>query len=270
MRDDSPYRLQRGSAPLLVSVPHAGTLIPDDLRPRLRPQALQVEDTDWHLEAVYGFVLEAGCSLLVPRLSRYVVDLNRPPQDTPMYPGANNTGLCPTRAFSGEALYRDGEEPGAAEVAQRLARYWQPYHDALEAELRRLQALHGYALLWDGHSIRSRLPWLFDGVLPDLNLGTADTASCAPELRRRLAAELAAQGGFSHAVDGRFKGGYITRHYGRPRQGWHAVQLEMCFSTYMQESPPFRIDDARRDRLLPLLRRLIGTMLDWRPDGSAA
>lgn len=270
MQDDSTYFLHRGTAPLLISLPHTGTTIPEGLKGRFRASALALEDTDWHLERIYDFVLERGCSLLIPRMSRYVIDLNRPPQDTPMYPGVNNTGLCPLHAFSGEALYQAGHEPGVCEIRERLTRYWQPYHDALATELRRLRTEHGHALLWDGHSIRSRLPWLFEGTLPDLNLGTAQASSCAPDLRARLAHSLQQQSEFSHVVDGRFQGGYITRHHGRPGQGVHAVQMEMCFSTYMQEVPPFRIDDARRDRLLTVLRSLIDIMLAWRPDASVA
>ena len=166
------FTLWRGTGPLLVSVPHAGTAIPDDLRAAFVPRALATEDADWHLEKLYDFVRERGASLIVPRLARYVIDLNRPPDNAPMYPGANNTELCPTRFFSGEPLYREGQAPDAAEVQRRRARYWQPYHDALEAELARLQAAHGHAVLFDGHSILSELPWLFEGKLPDLNLGT--------------------------------------------------------------------------------------------------
>ena len=182
-----------------------------------------------------------------------------------MYPGANNTGLVPTRFFTGDAIYREGREPAAAEIAQRRERYWRPYHAALRAELERLRAAHGHVVLFDGHSIKSELPWLFEGRLPDLNLGTADGASCAPELRAALAAVLAEQTGFSHVVDGRFKGGHITRQYGRPADGVHAVQLEMCWRCYMAETPPFRLDPQRVARIEPVLRELLQAMLDFRP-----
>ncbi|MDH4059937.1 MAG: N-formylglutamate deformylase [Aquincola sp.] len=259
--------LQRGTTPLLVSVPHAGTRIPDELAPLYVERALAVEDTDWHLDAIYDFTRDMGASLLLPRHSRYVIDLNRPPENTPMYPGVNNTELCPTRFFTGEPLYRPGQAPDAHQVAARLARYWQPYHDALAGELARLKAVHGYALLWDGHSIASQLPWLFDGRLSDLNLGTASGASCAPSLRAALMAVLDAQQHFSHVTDGRFKGGYITRTYGRPADRVHAVQMEMCFSTYMtREAPPWTLDAPRvSHRLQPLLLAMLQAMLDWRP-----
>jgi len=227
---------------------------------------LAVEDTDWHLDRLYDFVRERGASLLLPHHSRYVIDLNRPPDNAPMYPGANNTELCPTRFFTGEAIYRDGQAPSAAEVETRRLCYWQPYHDALAGELARLRAEHGHVLLLDGHSIKSELPWLFDGRLPDLNLGTDSGASCAPSLRQALAATLAAQTRYSQVVDGRFKGGYITRRYGRPAEGQHAVQLEMCWRCYMDEAPPWPWSAERAAAAQVLLRELVETLLAWRPE----
>ena len=257
------FTLHRGSRPLLVSLPHVGTVIPDELRGAYVERALHVEDTDWYLEALYDFVRELGASLLVPRLSRYVIDLNRPPENAPMYPGANNTELCPTRFFTGDPLYRDGAAPTDAEVARRIEQYWRPYHVALRDELARLKQTYGHAVLFDGHSIKSRLPWLFEGRLPDLNLGTATGASCAPSLRNALAGVLAAHPQFSHVVDGRFKGGHITRHYGHPSQNVHAVQLEMCWCCYMREELPFELDPARVAQVQPVLRALVDTMLNW-------
>jgi N-formylglutamate deformylase len=264
--DTPTYRLLQGRAPLLVSLPHVGREIPEELRPGLTERALAAEDTDWHLDELYAFAHEElGASLIVPRFSRYVIDLNRPPENTPMYAGANNTELCPTRHFTGEAIYRDGHAPDASQIDARRVAWWQPYHHALAGELARLKEAHGHALLWDGHSIRSELPWLFEGRLPDLNLGTADGASCAPTLRSALATVLDRQTEFTQVVDGRFKGGYITRHYGRPANGIHAIQLEMCWSTYMPETPPYEVDPARAARLTPLLRVLLQTLLDWTP-----
>lgn len=260
------FMLHRGSAPLLVSLPHVGTEIPEAMKPCFTTHSLAVEDTDWHLEPIYDFAKELGASLIVPRFSRYVIDLNRPPENTPMYTGANNTELCPTRSFTGARLYRDGEAPDEAQVAKRCERYWRPYHDALGAELLRLKARHGHAILWDGHSIKSVLPWLFDGKLPDLNLGTAGGTSCAPSLRSALAQVLEAQTDFTQVVDGRFKGGHITRNYGQPKDGIHAVQLEMCWSCYMAETPPFVLDPQRAARLLPVLSSLLQTVLEWRPE----
>ncbi|HEX9708320.1 MAG TPA: N-formylglutamate deformylase [Steroidobacteraceae bacterium] len=261
------YTLYRGHRPLFVSLPHVGIELPDDQRWRYVERAFGLEDTDWHLEKLYGFVREFGASLIVPRYSRYLIDLNRPGENTPMYPGMNNTELCPTRFFSGDLLYRDASAPDPAEIARRIKQYWQPYHDALGAELERLRGLHGHAILFDGHSIKSELPWLFEGRLPDLNLGTANGASCAPTLRSALARVLAGQSRFSQVVDGRFKGGHTTRHYGDPDHEVHAIQLEMCWSCYMRESAPHAYDLERARSVQPILQQLIETMLAWRPHG---
>ena len=264
-----PYMLERGTTPLMVSVPHAGMRIPEELRDRYVDRAHSVEDTDWHLDRLYAFARGLGAGMIVPAFSRYVIDLNRPPDDTPMYAGANNTELCPTRFFTGDPLYREGRAPDGAEIARRREMYWRPYHAALDAELRRLRAVHGHAIVFDGHSIMSSLPWLFEGRLPDLNLGTAEGRSCAPSLRQSLAGVLERQRDFTHVVDGRFKGGYITRHYGRPAQHQHAVQLEMCFACYMQERAPYALDDARVERVRPVLEALLAAMLAWKPRSDA-
>ena len=262
---ESVFSLHRGTTPLVLSLPHVGTTLPDSIKSRYVERALQVEDTDWHLERLYDFAKALGASVIVPRISRYVIDLNRPPDDTPMYPGASNTELCPTRFFSGDSLYVDGAAPDAPEIKRRRETYWQPYHHALRAELDRVRAQFGYALLWDGHSIRSEIPWLFDGKLPDLNLGTASGTSCADSLRGLLVSELQRDSQFTHAADGRFKGGYITRHYGRPSDNIHAVQMEMCQSLYMQETLPFAYLDDKAVQVQPLLKRLLDVMLAWKP-----
>ena len=263
--DEQVFQLSRGNAPLLVSLPHSGELIPDALKDDFDPRALDVEDTDWHLQRLYGFAEQLGASMLRPRFSRYVVDLNRPPDNAPMYPGANNTELCPTRFFSGDPIYREGRAPDAAAVADRTRRYWQPYHAALRAELERLRAEHGHVVLFDGHSIKSELPWLFEGRLPALNLGTVNGTSCAPSLREQLAGVLTAQDTYSNVVDGRFKGGYITRHYGRPDDDVHAIQLEMIWDCYMDETPPYAYRADKAAQVQPLLRELLRTMRDWKP-----
>ncbi len=259
------HTLHQGTVPLLISAPHVGTLIPADQHRRYTERALQVEDTDWFLDRLYGFAKDLGASFIVPRHSRYLIDLNRPPTNTPMYAGQNNTGLCPTQHFTGEAIYLDGQAPDEVEIQRRVAEYWQPYHDALRDETTRIRAAHGHAVLFDAHSIKSELPWLFEGRLPHMNLGTCEGRSCAPTLRAALAALFEAQAGYSHVVDGRFKGGHITRHYGDPAQGVHTVQLEMCWRAYMVETPPYRWHDERAAAVTPLLRALVQTMLDWRP-----
>jgi N-formylglutamate deformylase len=261
------YTFHRGDVPLLVSLPHVGIELPEEQRWRYVERAFGMEDTDWHLERLYGFVRELGASLIVPRHSRYLIDLNRPRENTPMYPGMNNTELCPTRFFSGDALYRADGAPDEAEIARRIQHYWQPYHDALRTELDRLRTLHGHAILFDGHSIKSESPWLFQGKLPDLNLGTVNGSSCAPTLRSALARVLAGQSRFSQVVDGRFKGGHTTRHYGDPDREVHAIQLEMCLSCYMQETAPYSYEPERARSVQSILRQLIETMLAWSPRG---
>ena len=259
------YSLHCGQAPLVISFPHVGTHIPASLQPLYTERALQVEDTDWFLDRLYAFAGELGASLLVPKLSRYVIDLNRPPTNQPMYAGQNNTELCPTRHFTGEAIYRPGQAPDEAQIQQRVSSYWQPYHEALADEVARVRTQHGHAVLFDAHSIKSELPWLFEGTLPHMNLGTVGGTSCAASLRDALGAVLAGQDRYSHVVDGRFKGGHITRQYGRPGDGVHAVQLEMCWRTYMEETPPYVWHAARAAEVTPLLQRLVLTLRDWRP-----
>lgn len=256
------YTLHRGRVPLLVSLPHDGADIPPALASRMTDCARRAPDTDWHVSRLYAFARDVlGASLLVPRWSRYVVDLNRPPDDTSLYPGQNTTGLCPTRCFSGDNVYRDGETPTAAEIRSRVDTYWRPYHAALDAELRRLRDAHGRVVLWEGHSIRgSGLPFLFDGRLPDLNLGTSCGASCSPALQGALEQVLGAQSTFDWVANGRFKGGYITRHYGRPGAGVDAVQLETSQRTYMDE-PTWAYDEVRAARLQPVLEALLRASL---------
>jgi len=252
--------LHRGTIPLLVSLPHDGTVVPEPLAARMTPEARAVPDTDWFVSRLYDFARGLGASVLVPKYSRYVVDLNRPPDDVSLYPGQNTTGLCPAVRFDGEPVYLPGQAPGADEIAERVQRYWLPYHDALAGELARLKSLHGRAVLWEGHSIRSEVPFLFEGRLPDLNLGTASGATCRPGTQARLEQVLAAQADYRWVANGRFKGGHITRHYGQPAQGVEAVQLELAQATYMDEAAG-RYDPARAARLQPLLEKLLTAAL---------
>ena len=254
------FTLRRGTAPLLVSLPHDGIALPEELATRMTPEARGVPDTDWFVGRLYDFARHLGASLLVPVNSRYVIDLNRPPDDLSLYPGQNTTGLCPVQRFDGEPVYLPGQEPSAEEVAARIERYWRPYHEALAGELARLRAAHGRAVLWEGHSIRSTVPFLFEGRLPDFNLGTAAGASCSPARQARIEAVLAAQGDYTWVANGRFKGGYITRHHGRPGEGVDAVQLELAQSTYMDESTG-RYQPARAAEVQAVLARLLEAAL---------
>jgi len=253
------FTLHRGRVPLLISLPHDGSFIPADIAAHMLPQARRSLDTDWHVARLYApLARELGASVLKPQASRYVVDLNRPADGHALYPGQRETGVVPLVGFDGEPLYESGQAPDAAEVQRRINEFWQPYHQAITQELVRLLAEHGRAVLWEGHSIRSRVPMLFAGRLPDFNLGTASGASCSPGLQMSLQGCLEAQAArFSHAVNGRFKGGYITRHYGDPSGGVQAVQLELVQLNYMDEDS--RIFDEEkatevRQQILSMLR----------------
>lgn len=257
------FRFTPGSMPMLLSIPHGGTDIPDDVAGDYAPTAAARADTDWHLSKLYDFAEDMGISVLAARWSRYLIDLNRPPEDSNLYPGQDTTGLCPVDTFARERLYKPGREPDAVETARRLERYWRPYHAQLQAEIERLLALHGRVVLWDAHSIASQVPRFFDGRLPDLNFGTADGTSCSLQLQGAIMQAAAAQERFSFVFNGRFKGGHITRRYGDPARGVHAIQLEMCQCLYMDEAPPFDYRPEAAALVQPLLRDLTSTALAW-------
>lgn len=261
--DIPPYDQTRGTTPLLLNVPHAGTHLPESLRARLRPEALELCDTDWHMDRIARDILPQGAGLICARPSRYVVDLNRPADDVPLYAGAT-TGLISTIDFDGNPLYRDGAGPDTTDRQARIDEVWTPYHAALAAEIARLRATHGYCLLLDVHSIRSHVPRLFDGRLPDLNLGTNSGASAAPALCDAAFAALRASG-LGAVRDGRFKGGYITRHYGQPAQNVHALQIEIAQDCYMEERSPWTYLPERADRLKQALSALLAAMTAFVP-----
>jgi len=255
----------RGDVPLLLSMPHGGTDVPAELMARLTDAGRSLIDTDWWIERVYDFAADLGASVVRTATSRVVIDVNRDPAGQSLYPGQATTGLCPLETFDGAPLYAPGDEPDAAEIAARQVAYFAPYHDALAGELALLKAAHGYALLYDCHSIRSTIPRLFEGTLPVLNIGTSDGASCAPGLVGAVD-DVCAGEAFSYVVDGRFKGGWITRRYGRPADGVHALQMELAQRAYMDEAPPWTFDDARAKPLKRLLRRVLEAMLAWGAD----
>jgi N-formylglutamate amidohydrolase len=250
------YSFTAGTQPLLISIPHDGRLLPCEIAGAMTAAGRTIPDTDWHVRRLYEFAAELGASLLSAEYSRYVVDLNRPADDTALYEGRFGTGLCPTRTFAGEALYEDGE---AIEVAARVREFWQPYHDKIAITLAQLRDRHGYALLWDAHSIPSRVPALFEGELPELNVGTWDGRSCDPAISARVEAAATASP-YSSVVNGRFKGGYITRHYGRPQENVHAIQLELAQRAYMDEAS-LEYDSAKAARLRDTLGTLLETFL---------
>ncbi|NIR29877.1 MAG: N-formylglutamate deformylase [Gammaproteobacteria bacterium] len=257
------YHYHEGSTPLLVSMPHSGTAIPEAIARTMTESALRVPDTDWHVERLYDFAPGLGAGVLQAIHSRYVIDLNRPPDDATLYPGQSNTGLCPTTAFDFSPLYREGCAPTEEEIARRLEIYWRPYHERLREALARIRERHGIAVLYEAHTIRSQVPRFFEGTLPDLNLGTDDGKSCVSELERALREILVNIHAFTHVVNGRFKGGYTTRAYGDPRRDVHAVQLELSQSTYMDEDYPFTYRQRRAARVRPVLRHLLEATLEW-------
>jgi N-formylglutamate deformylase len=241
MIEDHPEWLQcrRGDAPLVVSLPHTGTEIPPALADRLVSLWLARKDTDWHVERLYDFAAALGATVLRTRLSRTVIDVNRDPSGASLYPGRATTELCPTTTFDGEPLYRAGQEPSPDEVANRRAAWFAPYHAALAADVARLRAIHPRVVVYDAHSIRSSIPRLFDGELPHFNLGTDGGRTCDPGLTAAVEAAIEPCG-FSRVTNGRFRGGFITRHHARPSDGVHAIQMELAIRSYLAEpaAPP--------------------------------
>ncbi len=264
---DEHCRYWPGSIPLLISLPHDGSEIPADIAATMHPAAQRSPDTDWQVAHLYDFAREFGAHVLRPRWSRYVVDLNRPPDGAALYPGRRETGLCPTVMFNGESIYLPEREPDALAVAERVDRYWRPYHQQLAKALDSIRTAHGHALLWEGHSIRSQCPMFFEGRLPDYNVGTADGASCSAAVQQAIAAQLQNLA-VSHVVNGRFKGGYITRHYGQPGQGISAVQMEMAQASYLDESDPERFDAALAESAQRVLQALLTAAVAVLPERS--
>ena len=257
-----PFEFHEGNAPLLVSMPHVGTALPDCMRGRLSTACEPLGDTDWHLPRLYDFVRSLGASTLVARYTRFAVDLNRPPDDAPLYASAT-TGLHPDILFDGTPAFRPGKQLNRDECAAFLAEAWHPYHARIAAEIERIRRSHGYALLFDAHSIAGEIPRLFEGRLPDFNIGTADGKSADPALTERLAGVVRASKRYRLAVNGRFKGGYITRHYGDPETNVHAVQLELAQRAYMNERAPYDYVPALAEQVRPVLRTFVETMLAW-------
>lgn len=257
------FRFQPGETPVLLSIPHVGTVIPSDIEAGMTGTALAQPDADRHLDRLYHFAPALGIGFLRPVLSRYVVDLNRDPAGAASYPEISNTELCPLTSFDFQPLYQPGCEPDAAEVERRVGAFWRPYHEQLEAELQSLRDRFGVAVLLDAHSVRRQVPRFFDGALPDFNLGTGDGTSAAPALVSRLMNVLSANGRYSSVLNGSFNGGFITRRYGRPKENIHAIQLELAQSIYMDEEPPFGFRPDLAGDVKPCLERLVSVLVEW-------
>jgi N-formylglutamate deformylase len=266
--------VHHGDAPLVVSFPHSGTEIPPDIESRLASPWLARKDSDHWVDVLYDFAHEMGATTIRTSLSRTVIDVNRDPSGVSLYPGRATTGLCPTETFAGEPLYQRGHEPDGAEVEQRMHEYFRPYHASIETETQRLCARHGRVVLYDAHSIRSRVPRLFDGELAQFNIGTNDGASCEPALTEALE-QICDESGMSRVTNGRFRGGWITRHYGKPQIGIHAVQMELAMRGYLQEPEevlseenwPAPFDDTRAALLRVALRDVLAACMNFARDG---
>jgi formiminoglutamase len=257
--------VRRDTMPLIVSFPHTGTDIPAEIEQRLVSPWLARKDADWYVHHLYDMAASLHATTIRTKMSRTVIDVNRDPSGASLYPGQATTDLCPLTTFDGEPLYQPGHEPDAAEIANRRTRFFDPYHAALVIEIQRLQLQHGYVVLYDAHSIRSRVPRLFAGELPNFNIGTNDGTTCDHGLAQ-IVEQLCRDPAFTCVINGRFKGGWTTRHYGQPVAGVHAIQMELACRTYLDEPtgaltadnwpPPY--DPARAERA----RKVLGNILE--------
>ncbi|WP_248448920.1 N-formylglutamate deformylase [Sinorhizobium meliloti] len=251
------FEVRQGSSPVILGFPHTGTDVPASIRERLNDNGRILADTDWHIHDLYQGLLPDATTVRAT-FHRYVIDANRDPAGVSLYPGQNTTGLVPETDFDGLPIWKEGKGPTEADIAERLREFHAPYHAALAAEIARVKAIHGVAVLYDCHSIRSHIPFLFEGRLPDFNIGTDMGKTCATEIERAAAEIAAGADGYSHILNGRFKGGWTTRHYGRPEQGVHAIQMELAQSTHLAtEAPPFALDRAKADRLRRPLKAIL-------------
>jgi N-formylglutamate deformylase len=257
--------ITRGAGPIVLGLPHTGTELPADIHARLNSVGLALADTDWHIHDLYAGLIPDVTTVRTP-IHRYVIDVNRDPAGESLYPGQNTTGLCPTTDFDGRDIYLPGQAPDAAEIARRSRAFHAPYHAGVAAELSRVKALHGFAILYDCHSIRAQIPFLFDGILPDFNIGTNLGTTCDARIAQVVADVCAQAKGYSVVINGRFKGGWTTRHYGRPAEGIHAVQMELAQSTYLaEETPPWRYDPAKAEALRAHLSEILSRLALFTP-----
>ncbi|MCD9149620.1 N-formylglutamate deformylase [Pseudophaeobacter flagellatus] len=258
-----PVEIHRGDSPLVLGLPHTGTHVPADILAKLNPRGRGLDDTDWHIHQLYeGLVPQA--TTVRATFHRYVIDANRDPSGRSLYPGQNTTTLVPLTDFDGHDIW--DQPPSSAEIDARRDAFHEPYHAALEAELMRVRDLHGFAILYDCHSIRGNIPFLFDGTLPDFNTGTNLGATCDPGIEQIVTGICAEAAGYSSVLNGRFKGGWTTRHYGLPDEGLHAIQMELAQSTYLSaEAAPWTYDQTKASRLRVHLKHILNSLADWAP-----
>ena len=260
-----PVDVFRGDGPVVLGVPHAGTFVPDDIKARFNDTGLKLADTDWHVDRLYSDLLP-GATMVKANFHRYVIDANRDPEGVSLYPGQNTTTLCPTTDFDGRPIYQSGMEPETGEIEARRLAWHAPYHAALQAEMERVRAKHGVAILYDCHSIRSVVPFLFEGTLPDFNTGTNNGTTCASAIEAAVVASTQAAEDYTSILNGRFKGGWTTRHYGRPAEGFHAIQMELAQKTHLAtEDTPFAYDEAKADRLRTHLKDILSALENLAP-----
>ena len=253
------FSFYEGSSPLLVSIPHDGRLLSDDINKLFKEKFLELPDTDWHMNRLYESFKDTQWNIISANFSRYVVDLNRSSDDTKLYKDYQSTGLCPIKSFSGEHLYSDDNEISELTIKRRIESYWKPYHDKINQTLESIKSKYGYAILWDAHSIKSRIPNLFEGELPNLNIGTNSGESCPNSITESIH-KVANDSGFSVVINDRFKGGYITRHYGKPVENVFAIQMEIAQRTYMNELT-LSYDERLSKKLTPILKLMLDTFI---------
>ncbi|OIQ32630.1 MAG: N-formylglutamate deformylase [Roseobacter sp. MedPE-SWchi] len=259
----SPVEVKRGDSPIVLGLPHTGTHVPPEIEAKLSARGRGLDDTDWHIHRLYDGLLEGATSVRAT-FHRYVIDANRDPSGVSLYPGQNTTTLVPLTDFDGQDIWN--EKPDTAEIEARRLAFHAPYHAALEAELQRVKAQHGFAILYDCHSIRSQIPFLFEGTLPDFNTGTNLGTTCDPAIEQIVVTACDQAKGYSSVLNGRFKGGWTTRHYGRPTEGIHAIQMELAQSTYLtDEAAPWSYDQAKANRLREHLHHILMSLTNWAP-----
>lgn len=256
-----PVSVTRGSGPLVLAMPHTGTWLPAEVFYSLNETGQALADTDWHIDQLYdGLVPDA--TIVRANFHRYLIDANRDPSGKSLYPGQSTTSLCPVTDFDGRPIYLEDREPDGQDIQTRTRDFHAPYHAAITAELARVRQQHGVAVLYDCHSIRSKIPFLFEGTLPDFNIGTNDGMTCAPQIEAATVEIAATADGYTSVLNGRFKGGWTTRHYGRPADGIQAIQMELAQSTYLEtETAPFAFSETRAVRLRPHLTKILQTLI---------
>ena len=261
----NPFIVKEGDSPVVLGMPHGGTDIPDRLAPRYNDLGLEMSDTDWWIDKLYVGLLD-NPTVVRATFSRFVIDANRDPSGASLYPGQNTTGTCPTTTFDDVQIYLEGQEPSEDEIAGRVEKFHAPYHNALAEQLERARAKHGVVVLYDCHSIRSNIPFLFEGELPVFNIGTNGGITCGPQIEAAVENVCAAADGYDYALNGRFTGGWTTRRYGQPDNNMHAIQMELGQRAYMDEFPPWNyrpdLADGVRHYLKDLLSRIERLALD--------